>query len=65
MKQNTLGVLAPLTQEQMDNLTKETKETLAVHAIKNANNQRQFGAIDMWHVRRSQRTMTSMRKWFN
>ncbi len=65
MKNDTQGIVIPLNKEQMKELTKETKETLATNLVENVTNQRTFGSVDLWNSRKNQRTMVSMRKWFN
>ncbi len=65
MKNDTKGIVIPLNKEQMKELTKETKETLATNLVGKVTNQRSFGSVDLWNSRKNQRTMVSMRKWFN
>ena len=65
MKQETMGFVIPINKEQMKELTKETKETLAVHAVKADGSNRTFGSVDLWNSRKNQRTMSSMRRWIN
>ena len=65
MKQETMGLVIPINKEQMKELTKETKETLAIHAIDAAESNRTFGSVDLWNSRKNQRTMASMRRWIN
>ena len=65
MKQETMGVVIPINKEQMKELTKETKETLAVHVLQNDEGNRSFGSVDLWNARKQQRTMASMRRWIN
>jgi uncharacterized membrane protein YdcZ (DUF606 family) len=65
MKQDTMGVVIPINKEQMKELTRETKETLATNVIITAAGSRAFGSVDLWNSRKNQRTATSMRRWFN
>lgn len=60
-----MGLVIPINKEQMKELTKDTKETLAAHAIHTEEGNRSFGSVDLWKARKQQRTMTSMRRWFN
>ena len=60
-----MGLVKPINKEQMKELTKETKETLAVHALQNDEGNRSFGSVDLWNARKQQRTMASMRRWIN
>ena len=64
MKSETMGVVRPINKNEMKELTKETKETLATDIIRQSQNHRVFGAVDLWNTRRHQRTMASMRKCF-
>jgi hypothetical protein len=65
MKQESMGLVIPINKEKMKELTKETKETLAAHALQTAEGNRSFGSVDLWNARKQQRTMASMRRWFN
>ncbi|MCY7290584.1 MAG: hypothetical protein LH615_00215 [Ferruginibacter sp.] len=65
MKQETMGIVIPINKEQMKELTKETKETIAVLAIDADGTNRTFGSVDLWNSRKNQRTMASMRRWIN
>ena len=64
MKQETMGIVNPINKDQMKELTRETKETLASHLQENVTN-RAFGSVDLWNSRKNQRTMASMRRFFN
>ena len=63
MKNDTMGLLIPINKQQMKNLTKETKETLAAHVLQQPQNHRTFSSVDLWNTRRNFRTMTSMRRF--
>jgi hypothetical protein len=65
MNNDTKGIVIPLNKEQLKELTKETMETLATNMLEKVTNQRTFGSVDLWNSRKNQRTMVSMRKWFN
>ena len=65
MKQESMGFVIPINKEQMKELTRETKETLAVHALHTDEGNRSFGSVDLWNARKQQRTMVSKRRWFN
>ena len=65
MKQESMGFVIPINKEQMKELTRETKETLAVHALQTTEGNRLFGSVDLWNARKQQRTMVSKRRWFN
>lgn len=51
--QNT-NFFKQLGQEQLNNLTKEVKETVALGI--NINNKNVFGAVDYWKMQRNRRT---------
>ncbi|MFN3666589.1 MAG: hypothetical protein ACK4S0_10545 [Sediminibacterium sp.] len=51
--QNT-NFFKQLGQEQLNNLTKEVKETVAMGI--NINNKNVFGAVDYWKMQRNRRT---------
>jgi hypothetical protein len=64
MKADVMGIGAPINKKDLKELTKETKETLAVDARPDVNN-RSFGVVDLWNVQKRQRTSASMRRWLN
>ena len=62
---STMGIVAPINKDEMKELLKETKETLAIDTVKNGDQHLAFGAIDLWKVRKNHRSMFSMRRRFN
>lgn len=56
MKKNN-QLFSTLSKEQVDNLTTEVKETIAVGYTP----VKQFGSVDMWNVRRQRRSLSSRR----
>lgn len=65
MKSDVMGIVMPINKEELKELLKETKETLAVDAKTDENN-RSFGVVDLWNVQKRQRTTASMmRRWSN
>ena len=64
MKADVMGIGAPINKKDLKELTKETKETIAVDATTDGNN-RSFGVVDLWNVRKRQRTSASMSRWLN
>jgi hypothetical protein len=56
--QNT-NFFKQLGQEQLNNLVKEVKETVATGI--NINNKNVFGAVDYWKLQRNRRTRISRR----
>jgi hypothetical protein len=64
MKSDVMGTGTPVSKNDLKELLKETKETLAEN-VTVANN-RSFGVVDLWHVQKQQRTSASMmRRWLN
>ncbi len=65
MKSDVMGIVMPINKEELKELLKETKETLAIDAKTDENN-RSFGVVDLWNVQKRQRTTASMmRRWSN
>lgn len=64
MKSDVMGITVQISKDELKELTKETKETLAID-VKADGNQKVFGAIDLWNAQKRQRTSTSMRRWLN
>ena len=64
MKNDTLGLGTPIKNEELKELLKETKETVATDVKQDGLN-RTFGAIDMWNRQKRQRTSREMRRWLN
>ncbi len=64
MKHDTMGIGTPINQEDLKELLKETKETVATH-VRQEDEDRTFGAIDMWNRQKKQRTSLQMRRWLN
>ena len=64
MKNDTLGIGAHIKNEELKELLKETKETVATD-VKQTGMNRSFGAIDMWNRQKRQRTSQEMRRWLN
>jgi len=66
MKSDVMGIGAPINKEELKELLKETKETIAVDAKTDGIVNRSFGVVDLWNVQKKQRTTTSMmRRWNN
>ena len=66
MKSDVMGIGAPINKEELKELLKETKETIAVDAKTDGIVIRSFGVVDLWNVQKKQRTTTSMmRRWNN
>ena len=66
MKSDVMGIGALINKDELKELLKETKETIAVDAKTDGNNNRSFGVVDLWNVQKKQRTTASMmRRWYN
>jgi hypothetical protein len=66
MKMTTsMGIVTPINKDEMKELLKETRETLAVNALKSHEANQTFGSVDLWRVRKNHRSMASMRRWSN
>ena len=60
-----MGIVTPINKDEMKELLKETKETLAVNVLKSQEANPTFGSVDLWRVRKNHRRMASMRRWSN
>ena len=60
MKKNSENNFAPLSQEQVKNLTTVVKETVAV----GFSQPKSFTTIDLWNIQRRSRTMMQRRSYF-
>jgi hypothetical protein len=67
MKSDVMGIVARISKEDLKELLKETKETLAVEVKINMNTPaRSFGAIDLWDMQKRQTLAASrLRRWSN
>ena len=64
MKDDAMGIGTPINKKDMKDVIKESKENNAVDS-KNDYQGRSFGLIDLWNVRKRQRTSSSMSRWLN
>jgi len=64
MKSNTIGMTIPVNKNELDELLNDTPETLAAENQVTRNYQR-FGTLEMWNLRKRQRTTQQMRRWLN
>ncbi len=65
MKSEVMGTGKPVNKEDLKELLKETKETLAVD-VTTGDNAPSFTVVDLWNVQKRQRTTASMmRRWLN
>ena len=61
MKNDTLGIGAPIKNDEMKELFKDTVAT----DVKQEDLNRTFGSIDMWNLQKRQRTSIAMRRRLN
>ena len=62
MKSDVMGITVQISEKELKELTKETKETLAFYVdVKEVESRRVFGAIDLWNIRK-QRNASSARR---
>ena len=64
MKADAMGIGTLINKKDLKELLKETKETIVVDA-KNDGANRSFGVVDLWNVRKRQKTSASMSRWLN
>ena len=64
MKSDKTGMGSLNKNEDLKELLKETKETVATDT-KQQDGNRTFGAVDMWNRQKRQRTSLQMRRWLN
>lgn len=61
MKTSTNNLLQSLSKTSLENLTHETKETLAIGYVEKP--VKAFCSAELWNIQRRQRTMTSRRRF--
>ncbi len=61
MKSDTLGMGAPIKNDEL----KESLTETAVTDSRQEDSNRTFGAIDMWNLKKKQRTSLQMRRRYN
>ena len=64
MNSNVTPSRVRMAADELNNLTKETKETVAT-GLKLEEGNRIFGSVDLWNRQRRQRTSLQMRRWLN
>ncbi len=62
MKHGVKGMVMPVNKEDLQNLLKETIETVATEVVNK--DEKQFGAIDLWNIQKQYRPKV-LRKWLN
>ena len=63
MKMSTVGIVTPINKDEMNELLKETKETLATQLLENKNTET-FAVVNMWKVRKTAKSASSVRRRF-
>jgi len=63
MKTTNSGVITPINKNEMKELLKETKETIATGIIKKIGSNQTFALVDLWRVQKKQKTLGSSTKW--
>ncbi|TDO28215.1 hypothetical protein BC659_0277 [Sediminibacterium goheungense] len=66
MKSNVMPSIVQLEAEELKELVREVKETVAVDVINTKNKETSstpFGAIDLWKIRRTVRTARASFHW--
>ena len=63
MKTTNNSISVPIKQNEMKELLKETKETIAKDIIKNNATPTTFTIIDLWRVQKKKKTLGSSTKW--
>ena len=63
MKLSTDGMAMPISKDELNELLKETKETIAL----NCNNQNitSFAVVDLWNVQKKHRSALDLRRRLN
>jgi hypothetical protein len=64
MKSESMGNGTQHNNEELKELLKETRETVA-RDEKQEQATRSFGSVDMWNRQKRQRTSQQMRRWIN
>ncbi|MBC7687986.1 MAG: hypothetical protein H7211_07390 [Aquabacterium sp.] len=62
MKSDKMGMGTLNKNEDLKELSEETKQTVATDT-KQQDSNRSFGAVDMWNRQKRQRTSLQMRRW--
>lgn len=65
MKSNVMPSIVQLEAEELKELVREVKETVAVDVVntKKTNEQAPFGAVDLWKLRRNVKTARASFHW--
>jgi hypothetical protein len=65
MNSNVRNAIVQIENENLKNLVKEVKETLAtnLNTDTSASGQKSFGIVDLWNRQRNMRTATLLRKY--
>ncbi|MEP7165395.1 MAG: hypothetical protein ABI741_11915 [Ferruginibacter sp.] len=63
MKTTKQAIITPIGENELKELLKETKETLATGISKNNASAATFTLLDLWRVQKKQKTLGSSTKW--
>jgi len=63
MKTNTKRIVNPVIKEEIKELLKETKETIAADILKNNGPDSTFTVVDLWRMQKKHKTLGSSTKW--
>lgn len=63
MNSNTVSMAMPISKEELNELMKETKETIALNC--NHQNTTGFAAVDLWNVQKKHRSALDLRRRLN
>ncbi|MFZ1529154.1 MAG: hypothetical protein WAT19_10405 [Ferruginibacter sp.] len=62
METKTTEGMMPMSKEELNDLLKETKETIATEMMNPAP---EFKVVDMWKVRKASKPAMVLRRWLN
>lgn len=63
MKTRTAGIVTPINKDELKELFRETKETLATGLLKQVAGNQLFGAVDLWNLRKQYKTASGSRRF--
>ncbi len=63
MKTNAAVIIDTISKENMEELLKETRETLAKEFLTVTKRKQSFGTLDLWRMQKKHKTLGSSTKW--
>lgn len=63
MKTNAPVIIDTISKENMEELLKETRETLAKEFLTTTKRKQSFGTLDLWRMQKKHKTLGSSTKW--